>query len=675
MATAVARPSRAPLPPRLLVPAALLWPAAFAVALAVALAFTLVPPGAVPRWALKLPREWQLPLARHVSAFTDWLVTEASLGLVTFRELTRGLAWLLDWPLAAAGALLVHGLVAGQGAEAVRLAPPLPWLSVVALAAGIGAWAGGPRLALLAGGCFLYLAAFGQWTSAMATLASILVAVPLGAAGGLLLGIAGHRSARFGRVMTPVLDLMQTVPVFAYLVPILFLFGFGPVASLVATVAYATPPMVRVTILALRSVPPEVVDFGRMAGCTRRQLTWRVLVPTARPALMVGVNQVIMLSLNMVIIASMIGAGGLGHDVLAALRRLDIGAGLEAGLAITLLAVALDRLSQALAARAGEGPDAARATSRRSRLLVATALAAGLWATAWAAPAVATYPEAWQVSTAPWWAALVKWLNVNLFDTLEALKTGVVLGLLVPVKRFLLAQPWPWVLLLLAVAGWRLGGWRLSLAATALPLFVVLVGQWENAAITVYLCGVSVLLAALVGVPLGILGGLSDRAWRVIEPVIDTLQTLPSFVYLIPAVMLFRVGDFTAMIAVVLYALAPAVRYTAHGIRRVSPAVVEAGLAAGCTRHQLLAKVRLPLALPEILLGLNQTVMLALSMLVITALVGTRDLGQEVYAALAKADVGRGVVAGLCVACLAMTADRLLTAGTARLRRRLGLAA
>ena len=128
---------------------------------------------------------------------------------------------------------------------------------MVVLAAGLGAWAGGVRLAVLVGGCFLYLAVFGQWASAMATLASILVAVPLGAAAGLLLGIAGHRWPRLDRAMTPVLDLMQTVPIFAYLVPILFLFGFGPVAAVLATVIYATPPMVRVTILALRGIPPR----------------------------------------------------------------------------------------------------------------------------------------------------------------------------------------------------------------------------------------------------------------------------------------------------------------------------------------------------------------------------------------------------------------------------------
>ena len=190
---------------------------------------------------------------------------------------------------------------------------------------------------------------------------------------------------------------------------------------------------------------------------------------------------------------------------------------------------------------------------------------------------------------------------------------------------------------------------------------------------TVYLCGVSVIIAVMIGIPIGILAAQNDRAGRVIGGVIDTLQTLPSFVYLIPAVMLLRVGDFTAMIAIILYALAPAVRYSAHGVKSVEPQLIEAGTVAGCTRWQLLYRIRLPLALPEIMLGINQTIMLALSMLVITALVGTRELGQEVYIALTKADTGRGIVAGLSVALIAIIADRLIASGAARARKRLGL--
>jgi len=203
--------------------------------------------------------------------------------------------------------------------------------------------------------------------------------------------------------------------------------------------------------------------------------------------------------------------------------------------------------------------------------------------------------------------------------------------------------------------------------------FIVVSGLWSKAMITIYLCGVSVFLATIIGIPLGIWAAESPRAGRVILGLMDTLQTLPSFVYLIPVIMLFRVGDFSAMIAVVLYALAPAVRYAAHGLREVPTQLIEAGLVAGCTKRQLLWRIKLPLATPQLLLGLNQTIMLALSMLVITALVGTRDLGQEVYIALTKANAGQGVVAGLCVAFIAIISDRIVNALAEDRRNRLGL--
>jgi glycine betaine/proline transport system permease protein len=268
----------------------------------------------------------------------------------------------------------------------------------------------------------------------------------------------------------------------------------------------------------------------------------------------------------------------------------------------------------------------------------------------------------------------VQWINVNFFDELEAVKTFVLLNLLVPVKRFMLGLPWPGVLILLGLAGWQLGGWRLALLAVLLAAFVAVTGNWGNGMETVYLVGISAVIAALIGIPLGIWGAASRRAHHALEVIVDTLQTIPSFVYLMPVVMLFRVGDFAAMLAVIAYAVAPAIRYTDHGIRAVPPHLVEAARAAGCTRRQTLWKVKLPLAVPEIMLGVNQTVMLAISMLVITALVGTRDLGQEVYVALAKADTGRGIVAGLCVAFIAIIADRLIGASSMRARARLGLA-
>ncbi|MEQ9673099.1 MAG: ABC transporter permease subunit, partial [Roseovarius indicus] len=403
---------------------------------------------------------------------------------------------------------------------------------------------------------------------------------------------------------------------------------------------------------------------------------WKVIVPSAAPTLMVGVNQVIMLTLNMVIIASMIGAGGRGFDVLSALRRLDIGGGIEAGLAIVVMAIALDRLSQAFASRTADthpvDPDrnvVARHPWLATVLLVAicTYLISGIL------PAVQSYPDAATISTGSIWSDLMGYINVHFFDTFEAVKTVFLTYLLLPIKRFFTGIPWAWGIIAMTLIGWRMGGIRLALLTGAMTALIAAVGLWDKAMITVYLCGVSVLIASAIGIPLGIFAAQNDTTNRVVGSFIDTLQTLPSFVYLIPVVMLFRVGDFSAMIAVVLYAMAPAVRYAAHGIRNIDPQLIEAGLVSGCTPRQVLWRIKLPMAVPELLLGLNQTIMLALSMLVITALVGTRDLGQEVYIALTKANSGQGIVAGLAVAFIAIIADRTLSAAANRVRKNMGL--
>ncbi|SMC76068.1 ABC transporter permease subunit [Rhizobium sp. RU36D] len=627
------------------------------------------------KWAFDYPRGWQIPAARHISQWMKWLVNEASLGLFSFTDLTRFIAGLIDIPYTLALSLLSTGFLSGQGSAAVQVVPPLSYLGVIILVGLMGYHAGGRRLAALVVVCFGFLAVFGQWTSAMVTLASILVAVPIGVVLGLLLGLAGYRWPLVERAITPLLDLMQTIPIFAYLVPILFLFGFGPTAAIVGTLIYAMPPMVRITILGLRAVPSEIRDLGHMVGCSRRQMTWNVMVPSAADALMVGVNQVIMLSLNMVIIASMIGAGGLGFDVLAALRRLDIGAGFEAGFAIVALAVALDRLSQAFARKSGVpavgAAEGRNLVQRHPYLSAALAVILLSLLASWLSPALAAMPDSWTLSTGTFWNEVVGWININFFDALEAIRTTLLLHLLVPFKRFLAELPWVGVVALLAIAGYRLGGLRLGLLAGLLSFLIAATGQWEKAMVTVYLCSIAVVIASLIGIPLGIIASERDRLWRWLQVVIDTLQTLPSFVYLMPAVMLFRVGDFTALIAIVAYAVAPAIRYTVLGLQRVDPRVVEAGRAMGCTPWQILTKIKLKLALPEMLLGLNQTIMFALSMLVITALVGTRDLGQEVYIALTKADTGRGLVAGLAVAFIAIIADRMISAGAARIRERI----
>ncbi|MBL1436808.1 MAG: ABC transporter permease subunit [Rhodobacteraceae bacterium] len=627
-------------------------------------------------WAIDYPKTWVLPLKDYVSAAMKWLVEDAGFGLFSFTELTRAIAWLIEQPYEFVRAVLATGFFDGIGRRATQIVPPLSWIAVTAAVVALGHYAKSWGLAAIVGLAFLYLAVFGQWESAMVTLASVVIAVPFGVAGGLMLGILAYRHKSFEAVLKPVLDLMQTIPVFAYLVPILFMFGFGPVSALVATVIYAMPPMARITTMALKNVDPEIVDFGKMTGCTQRQMTWKILVPSALNGLMVGVNQVIMLSLNMVIIASMIGAGGLGFDVLASLRRLNIGGGFEAGIAIVILAVALDRLSQALAARSTEYSPPPREqgfVARHKRSVTVVVILGITMGLGLFIPALQTYPEAAELSTGAFWTNGVKYLNINYFDQFEAVKIFLLTNFLLPIKRFFLGIPWPWAIAMITLIGWKFGGWKLGAMNFAMALFIATTGMWEKAMITIYLCGASVVIASIIGIPIGIWAALSPRAGKVIGVAIDTLQTLPSFVYLIPVIMLFRIGDFTAMVAIVAYALVPAVRYAAHGVRHVSPDLIEAGVVSGCTKRQILFKIRLPLALPEILLGINQTIMLALSMLVITALVGTRDLGQEVYIALTKADTGRGLVAGLAIAFIAIMADRIISASARKAKTRYGI--
>ncbi|MER9841007.1 ABC transporter permease subunit [Mesorhizobium australicum] len=620
-------------------------------------------------WAVNYPVEAVVPVADWVSALMGWIKSNLS-------WLTRSVTAVLGVPLDFALNLLAKNFKFGHGADAFVL-PRLSWVGVCAVAFLAGHAAGGRKLSLLVGGCFLYIALFGQWTSAMLTLALISIAVPFCILTGLFAGIWAWRTPWAERlVVSPALDLMQTIPTFAYLIPMLLLFGNSPVSAMIATAIFATPPMVRATMLGLSRVPSEIDDFSEMAGCTARQKLWRVLLPSARPTLMVGVNQVIMLALNMVIIASMIGAGGLGYDVLLALRALKVGEAMEAGLAIVALAIALDRLSQAIARKQAKG-NVHRSGSpgfwrRHPNLTLAIAILAVTTLLGLFVPALATVPKAITFTTAPLWKAAVNWVTINFFDVIEAFRVALILNVLNPVRAFCEGFPWLGAAFLLGLAGYQLSGPRLAVLVAMLTAFCAVTGLWEKTMATVYLCGISAFLACLIGIPVGLMAARSDRFEKIVTPVIDTLQVLPSFCFIIPVVMLFRVGDVTAMIATIAFAVVPAIRYTNHGIRQVPSALIEAAKVSGCTPRQTFFRVQLPLALPEIMLGVNQTILMALAMIIICAMVGTRDLGQEVFIALSKADSGRGIVAGLAIAFIGIVADRLFNAWTAKARARLG---
>jgi glycine betaine/proline transport system permease protein len=638
------------------------WSFALLFTLALYLASDLIP------WLNTYPDHWIVPVRAWAGGITNFLID-------TIQPVTRFVKSVLEVPLNLAFGLLERGFRLGSGADAARL-PPLPWTGI-SLALTIVAYRfGGQRLALLAGLTCLYLAFFNQWSSAMKTLAIVAIAIPLGVTLGALIGILGYRSPRLNKwLIVPLLDLAQATPTFAYLVPQLMFFGNNPVSAMLATLVYALPPMIRNTTLGLQQVAADVREFGVMAGCTRRQQLWRILVPSAQSSLMLGVNQNVNSTMNMLIVASMIGAGGLGFDVLLALRALKVGTALEAGASIVLIAITFDRLIKAIASQKPTMRLPGEAFWQRNPWVVA-ALAALVLCTllSLAVPEFARLPKTMTVTTAPWWDATIRWLVQTLFDYIEAVRTFLVLYVLNPFKNFLLALPWAAVVALLGLAGYRLGGRSLALLAGLLTAFCALSGFWPFMVLTVYLCGVSTVVACVIGMPLGVLAARSEVANRVLTIVVDTLQTIPLFVFLIPAVMFLRVGDVAAMLGIVLYAVTPAIKYTNHGLRQVAPALLEAANMAGCTRRQLLWRVQIPLALPEIMLGVNQVLMFAIAMDIIAAMIGTRDLGQEIFTALSKADSGRGIIAGLCTACIGIVADRLISAWSQRVKERFGLA-
>jgi glycine betaine/proline transport system permease protein len=628
-------------------------------ALAAAILLCVAPTLGIPLPAglTTIPDAYILPWRRWAGDALTYIAKDSHIGPVPVSQITRGIASVVLQPMLFLQGLVSKGLTIGGISV-----PPLPWLSVTLAAAALGLRFGGVRLALVTGGALLYAALFGLWDATMLTLASVTVSVAFGVLLGTLLGVLAFRHPRVDRALQPLYDVMQTVPIFAYLVPILYLFGFGPVGAMMATVIYAMPPMARVVTIALRGVPPSIGEAAAMAGCSRGQVMRLALLPSALRQMMIGVNQVLMLSLTMVIIASVIGADGLGAVVLKALQSLKIGRGLEAGVAIVLLAIALDRLSQAMASRRPRHREPSSLLARwrwpvifAAALLVPCVLAVMV-------PSVARWPAELSVSTAAWWDARVAQMNLAFSDELRELKTFAFVWLLRPMKTFFLSVPWAGAVALVAALGMILGGWRLALSCGLMITFVAACGFWQPAQLSLYLIAISVLLSLLIGMPVGVACAASPRFDAWMRVVLDTIQTLPTFVYLIPVIMLLGSGNFPALIAIIIYAVTPAVRYTADALCHVPDDIVEAARMSGASRWQTFAWVKVPLARPGLLLAVNQTVMMAFGMLVITALIGTKGLEADTLISLSKADPGRGIIAGAAMAFLAIIIDRLLRA-------------
>jgi len=561
----------------------------------------------------------------------------------------------------------------------------LTWVGVLTLATLIAWLVGRWRTAIFAA---VMVASFGilqipnggpngisdMWEPAMTTLALMGVAILISTVIGIPLGIAAAVWTPLSKAIRPVLDVMQILPAFAYLVLIVVLFSIGNPAGVVATVIYAVPPLVRFTEVGIRTVKRDVIEAAEAFGATRLQVLRDIQLPLAAQSIMLGLNQVIMMALSIVVIASLVGAGGLGDPVLQALQTQDLGMGAVAGVLIVFMAMWLDRTTAALGQR----------TSRSSgspRRLTRTQLAA-LWGGAVAVVLVAHYglhlgdwPAGWGFSFVDQTTNALNWVTTQLTGVSASLSSFLTLHVLNPLQRFLGDLPWWLLAAFVGAIAWARGGPRRALLLVGC---VALIGfmqapvgytfqdttsydfsAWDDAMLTLSLVIVALFLDLVLGVPLGI----AAYRWKVVDnalrPILDFLQTLPAFVYLIPVVALFSVGNLAGVTAAFVYALPATVRATKLGLQAVEREVIEAGQSFGSTRWQLLRKVELPIARPYMALAVNQTILLVMAEVVVAGLVGAGGLGLDVVTGFSRSEVGLGAAAGLAMVLMGIVLDRL----------------
>jgi len=547
--------------------------------------------------------------------------------------------------------------------------PGIPWTIVTAGAVILGYKLNGKGLAIFAAITMIYISVFGQWKPSMETLSFVLVAAPVSFFLGLVLGIWSYRSKRVEAALNPILNVMQTMPHYSYIVVIMVMFGIGDHAGAIATIIFATPPMVRLTLLGLRKVSPEVVQAGKMSGCNEFQLLFKVLIPTARRDILIGVNQVIMQCLAMAVIASFIGAKGLGWNLLLALNQLRIGLALEAGICISLIAVLLDKMSLAWAHKQTDYFANLNFFQRHKYgLFFVGAVIVGLILASFGSfyfkegfNYLYEVPHNKGISGEPFWNAGVDWIWDTFFFQLKFFNTWLIVDVLQPMRAAYLRMPIVATFVLVMGTGYIIGGIRSALVVGGFTLFIALSPWWDRALVTAYMATFGVIASGIIGVISGSLAAQNTTSTKIALGICDTLQTFPSFVYLIPVMMLFGITDTSVLIAVIIYATIPATRYTIEGLRSVPPALHDAASMSGVTRLQRLFQIDFPLAFPHIMLGFNHTVVFAFFMVIIGALIGTEDLGQYIMKALSDLKGGgKALILGLCVAFIGLAVDNLI---------------
>ena len=613
---------------------------------------------------------WQ-PLSGHLDTFQVWLLTEKgdadrSFVFALFDGFSTSIDHFVDW--------------------FNRFLLWMTWIGTTVAGVLAVARFGGLRAALITLVAFATFALTGLWEESMQTVALMLVAVGLSLLIGIPLGIVAGRSDRFAKAMTPVLDAMQIVPAFAYLIPVVILFSIGPAAAVVSTLIYAIPPAIRITALGIRGVAVNTVEAATSLGATRSQLLRKVQLPLARRLILLGVNQTILFALSMVVIAGLIGGGGLGAVVTSGLYS-NPALAILAGFVIVIMATALDRSTEAMAARTDPAHRHLDESGRKRLRLQSLALAVAIFGAIGISKAFGAnvlYPD--EVGDPPRSATMEEWLLAKIqvvldfvqdpttwvFAVTERIGIFILQQLLLPMQAFLVEAPWFTTLGGLTLIAFVVSGLRPALTALAMLGLIGVMGVWALAMDTLSQVLVATAMAVVLGVALGVLAAENDRFSKTMRPINDVLQTLPQLVYIIPFIYLMPVSIVPGIVAAVLYAFPVTLRLVERGVRDVAPASVEAASAFGASRRQVLTKVKLPLAGDAVMLGVNQAIVMVLAVVVIGGLVGSGGLGYEVAQGLVRGQFGQGVIASFAILALGIALDRV-TQGS-RGSRRQGIA-
>ena len=661
------------------------------------------------------PESWinAFPFADKVNEFDKWM---RPILQPTTRALGAGVTWFYEY--------IVDLLIFTQW-QIVLVVLVLPAFAY-----------GGLRLGLFAVAVVGSWLVLDMWDAAMETLSLMCISIALSAVVGIVLGIAASQSDRLEMIIKPILDTMQTLPAFIYLIPAFYLFGLGAPGAILATVIYALPPIVRLTNLGIRQVPIGIGEAATSFGATTIQSLAKVKIPLAVPAIKLGVNQTVMMALALVVLATFIGAPGLGEIVLRGMQRLNVGKALEGGLAIVLMAILLDRVTYTMGRepqRTDQGRvqifylfpqsletfrliryieslidlvwrqigNAGRTVTelialppcallraydadmgikihklllRHAFLIASLVLISIMLLLDSYTDVFGNFPKAWEhrfrTPVNQYMDVLVT--NETFYAITTGIKKGLYFGLINPLNTFLKGLPWWYTCLVFVGVAYLVSGRALALITFIGLLFIGATDLWAFSMITLSTVTVSVLICFVVGVPLGIMAAYSRTIDGILKPILDTMQTMPVFVYLVPVIMLFGGGQIPAVIATVIYAIPPLIRCTTLGIRELPEEIDEVSHSFGASVIQTLMKVKIPMAIPAIMIGVNQGIMMALAMEVITPLIGGKGLGLEVFTGMSIASIGVSLQAGIGIVLLAIILDRISQAWTRTQREAMG---